>query len=343
VNAGEATVIAAELAARGLTVRAGAPLGSLTTYGVGGDAAVLVEVTGAEDARAVGEVMSSHPGVPVLPFGNGSNTLVSDRGFEGVVVRTRPGTDPDSMNVTVRDGAVTVPAWMPLPVLARRSVAAGGCGLEWAVGVPGTVGGAVRMNAGGHGAEIIDSLVSVEVVSLETGRSVNLSAGELALHFRGSALGPTHCVVSATFSVTSPGNHDCDDALAEIVAWRRLNQPGGRNAGSVFVNPAPGEGSSGALIDGCGLRGRSIGGATVSEKHANFIQASPDATAADVVNLMTTVQDEVRAATGTVLRSEVRLVGFGEDIITRFADAAHESDDLRDARAAISRRLGEQP
>lgn len=343
MNAGEATVIASELTARGLTVRAGAPLGALTTYGVGGTAAVLVEVTGADDARAVGDVMSSHPGVPVMAFGNGSNTLVSDGGFEGVVVRTRPGTDPASMNVVVSDGAVTVPAWMPLPVLARRSVAAGGCGLEWAVGVPGTVGGAVRMNAGGHGAEIIDNLVSVDVVSLVTGRSATLDAGELALHFRGSALGPTHCVVSAKFSVSPPGAHDCEDALAEIVAWRRRNQPGGRNAGSVFVNPAPGDGSSGALIDGCGLRGRSVGGASVSEKHANFIQASPGATAADVIDLMSTVQDEVRTATGTVLRSEVRLIGFGEDVIARFADAAHESDEVRDARAAISVQLGEQP
>jgi UDP-N-acetylmuramate dehydrogenase len=334
--------IAAELSGAGLTVALDAPFGALTTYGVGGTAAVLVEITGAADARAVGRAMSSHPGIPVCAFGNGSNTLVSDDGFAGLAVRTRPGTSPDGMAVVVRDSTVTVPAWMPLPVLARRSVAAGACGLEWAVGVPGTVGGAVRMNAGGHGAEIVDSLVSVEVVSLHTGESATFDAHELALHFRGSALGHAHCVVSATFRVGAPDGHECDDALAEIVAWRREHQPGGRNAGSVFVNPAPGSGSSGALIDGCGLRGRTVGGATVSDKHANFIQASPGATASDIIGLMTLVQDEVRGRTGITLLSEVRLVGFTDAVIARFADSSHESVDVRAARSDISRRLGER-
>ena len=333
--------IASALADRGLKVAVDAPFGVLTTYGVGGTAAVLVEVTTAAEATAVGETMASWTGVPVLVFGNGSNTLVSDDGFDGVAVRTRPGTSIEDMAVVVRNGTVTVPGWMPLPVLARRSVAAGACGLEWAVGVPGTVGGAVRMNAGGHGAETVDRLVSVDVVSLATGKSGTFAAHELALHFRGSALGDSHCVVSATFGVTAPGDHACEEELAAIVSWRRTNQPGGRNAGSVFVNPAPGDGSSGALIDGCGLRGRACGGATVSDKHANFIQAANDATAADVVALMELVQDEVRRRTGILLHSEVRLVGFGDDTVGRFADRAHEADKVGDARAGIARRLGE--
>lgn len=334
--------VAGELTALGLEVKVDAPFGALTTYGVGGTAAVMVEITGSADARHVGKVMASHPHVQLCVFGNGSNILVSDTGFPGIVVRTRPGTSPDSMAVVVRDGTVTVPAWMPLPVLARRSVAAGACGLEWAVGVPGTVGGAVRMNAGGHGADIADSLVSVEVVSLRTGMSSIVDSPDLALHFRGSALGPSHCVVSATFRVGAPGGHDCDGALAEIVAWRRQNQPGGRNAGSVFVNPAPGDGSSGALIDRCGLQGRAVGGAIVSDKHANFIQASAGATAGDIVGLMSMVQDEVRGTTGVTLLSEVKLVGFDDSVATRFADTVHESVEVRDARSALSRRLGER-
>ena len=341
MTSGRARTIADELAAGGLTVATDAPFGALTTYGVGGTASVMVEITGASDARKVGSVMGRHRSMPLFILGNGSNTLVADDGFDGVVVRTRPGTSPDDMLVTVVNGTVTVPAWMPLPVLARRSVAAGACGLEWAVGVPGTVGGAVRMNAGGHGAEVTDSLVSVEVVSLRNGASSVLDAEGLALHFRGSALGDSHCVVSATFRVGEPSGHDCDAALAEIVAWRRQNQPGGRNAGSVFVNPAPGEGSSGALIDGCGLRGTSVGGASVSDKHANFIQVSAGAAAADVIGLMAVVQESVAAATGITLRSEVRLVGFGADVSARFAGTTHASGDVDSARSALASRLGE--
>lgn len=332
--------IAGELAGRGLTVSTDAPFGALTTYGVGGNAAVMVEITCAADARAVGETLAAHPGTPVCAFGNGSNTLVADSGFAGVVVRSRPGTSVGDMEVTVRDGSVTVPAWMPLPVLARRSVAAGACGLEWAVGVPGTVGGAVCMNAGGHGAEIIDSLLSVRLVSLVTGAEATIDAGRLGLRFRGSALGPTHCVVEATFRVVAPAGHSCDGELAGIVAWRRQNQPGGRNAGSVFVNPAPGSGSSGALIDSCGLRGATVGGASVSDKHANFIQAGPGATATDIIGLMAHVQTTVRERTGTVLHSEVRMVGFGADVVGQFA--AHSTgSDADDMRRAISRELGE--
>ena len=340
---GELQSVAGELTRRGLEVTTDAPFGALTTYGVGGTAAVMVGITNAADARGVGETMSGHRTTPVCVFGNGSNTLVADSGFDGVVVRTRPGTAPGDMLVTVQNGSVTVPAWMPLPVLARRSVAAGACGLEWAVGVPGTVGGAVRMNAGGHGAEVVDSLVSVRVVSLRTGAEAVFDAGQIGLHFRGSALGPTHCVVEATFRVAPPAGHRCDDELAGIVAWRRQNQPGGRNAGSVFVNPAPGNGSSGALIDSCGLRGTAVGGASVSDKHANFIQASPGATAADIVALMTLVQSTVHERTGTTLRSEVGLVGFDDAVVGRFAENSHASSAVTGARDAIARELGELP
>ena len=185
----DAERIAAELRAEGLTAEVEAPFGALTTYGVGGTAAVLVEVADAASACAVGRVTGAHPGTDLFVLGNGSNTLVSDDGFDGVVVRTRPPRDPAAFAVGVVDGTVSVGGWMPLPVLARRSVAAGAHGLEWAVGVPGTVGGAVRMNAGGHGAEMVDSLVSVTIVSLVTGALAEVPAADLGLHFRGSAVG----------------------------------------------------------------------------------------------------------------------------------------------------------
>ncbi|MEY4366096.1 MAG: UDP-N-acetylenolpyruvoylglucosamine reductase [Actinomycetota bacterium] len=326
----------AGLADAGLAVRTDAPFGALTTYAVGGHAAVMVEVTGADDVSAVASLTSKHPGIDVFVLGNGSNTLVADGGFDGLVVRLRPPADPDAARVTVSDGLVEVQSWMPLPVLARRSVAAGGCGLEWAVGVPGTVGGAVRMNAGGHGAETVDTLESAEVVSLRSGARKWLAADLLGLHFRGSGLTDWQVVTSARFRVSDPHGHACADEIAEIVAWRREHQPGGRNAGSVFVNPAPGDGSSGALIDSCGLRGVSIGGATVSDKHANFVQAGPGASASDVLGLMMLVQDRVLAATGRRLASETRLVGFPPADTARF-----RREDGAGPSVALARALGE--
>mgnify|MGYP003329510130 CR=1 FL=1 len=304
--------IASALADRGLKVAVDAPFGVLTTYGVGGTAAVLVEVTTAAEATAVGETMASWTGVPVLVFGNGSNTLVSDDGFDGVAVRTRPGTSVEDMAVVVRNGTVTVPGWMPLPVLARRSVAAGACGLEWAVGVPGSVGGAVKMNAGGHGSDIAATLLDVVASDLNTGSIETIPVDELGLRFRGSDLGDDRIVISARFGLRPGDVAACEAEIAEIVRWRREHQPGGQNAGSVFVNPIPGELAAGQVIDELGLRGLRIGSAYVSEKHANFIQADPDGRAADVKAVIDAVRERVRRERGIELRSEIRLVGFRE-------------------------------
>lgn len=333
------TRIGDELRAQGLSPLVDAPFGRHTTWAVGGRAALMVEVSGADEIRAVARVTATAPGTEVFVLGNGSNTLVSDTGFQGLVVRLRPPQDPDAGAVTVLNGQVEVPGWMPLPVLARRSVAAGACGLEWAVGVPGTVGGAVRMNAGGHGAETADALVAAEVVSLRSGRSMWVGPNDLGLHFRGSALAPWHVVTAARLSVSDPVGHDCAAELTSIVAWRREHQPGGRNAGSVFVNPAPGEGSSGALIDKCGLRGFSVGGASVSDKHANFVQATADTTSDDIITLMTEVRDRVAQSTGIRLTSEVRLVGFAADVLRELA--VRDVPDQR--RVALCTLLGETP
>lgn len=335
--------LVAALRAEGHLVVDGAPFGALTTYGTGGCAAAMVETTDKESLASVATVVAAHPGVEVFVLGNGSNTLVADSGFDGLVVRLRPPADPGAARVEVRDGTVEVPAWMPLPVLARRSVAAGACGLEWAVGVPGTVGGAVRMNAGGHGSETVDDLVGCTVVSMRSGITQWVEAGMLGLHFRGSALCDWHVVVSACLRVKEPNGHDCAAEIASIVAWRREHQPGGRNAGSVFVNPAPGEGSSGALIDRCGLRGFTVGGATVSDKHANFVQAAEGATAADIVAVMTTVCEKVEAETGTRLASETRLIGFDPAVAARFRRDDHTAAGAVGASQRLCAAMGETP
>lgn len=330
--------LAAELRGHGLNVREEAPFGAMTTYGTGGNAAVMVNAAGEQDLVVIGRTVAAHGSPDVFVLGNGSNTLVSDDGFDGVVVRLS-ASPADGEVFTVSNGVLATPASTKLPVLARRSVAAGWCGLEWAVGVPGTVGGAVRMNAGGHGAEIMDSLVDARVISLRTGESADINPADLGLHFRGSSLRDWHVVVSARFTVGAPAGHDCAAELASIVAWRREHQPGGRNAGSVFVNPAPGSGSSGALIDGCGLRGRCVGGASVSERHANFVQASDGASSRDIIDVMTAVQDEVLRQTGVRLRSETRLVGFDADTVSRFSQPY--GTDAWTGNGRVSEMLGE--
>jgi UDP-N-acetylmuramate dehydrogenase len=166
------------------------------------------------------------------------------------------------------------------------------------------------MNAGGHGSDVAATLARVRVLDLATGDDGAVPAPDLELGYRTSAVPPTGVVVWAEFAL-APGDPAAGEvALAEIVRWRRENQPGGQNAGSVFVNPIPGELSAGELIDRVGLRGHRLGTASVSDKHANFIQGGDGGTAADVLALIELVRQRVADETGFVLRSEVRLVGF---------------------------------
>lgn len=331
--------LAIECRNAGLDAHINHPLAMLTTYGVGGAARLAVVLRSTDDIIRCAAVMSHVREVPIVVFGRGSNTLVSDAGFDGVAVILAGGNDAKS--IEVNDDNVSASGAMLMPVLARRSVQAGRGGLEWCVGIPGTVGGAVRMNAGGHGAEMVDSLTTVSLVSLRSGERRDVHAPELGLHFRGSALSPHHVVLSATFSTNATDPATGAAVIDDIVTWRRQNQPGGRNAGSVFVNPSPGDGSAGALIDALGLRGYSAGGASVSDKHANFIQASDNACAGDIVAVMSHVQDQVAQKHGIVLRSEVRLVGFGDDIVERFGDTQHIQTVHIESRRELCRLMGD--
>lgn len=279
------------------------PLGPRTTYRVGGPAALFVEVAddaGLDDVRAA--VVAT--GIEVLAIGKGSNLLVADAGFPGLALAL--GEHFAEIHIdgtTVHAGAAAA-----LPVVARRTVTAGLTGFEWAVGVPGSIGGAVRMNAGGHGSDMAASLVGVRVVDLRTGEDGVVPASALDLGYRRSAIAPHHLVVSAELALTIGDVTEGARTLSEIVAWRRANQPGGPNAGSVFTNP---EGdSAGRLIDLAGGKGLRVGTASVSTKHANFIQADEGGRADDVHALMLLVLERVRAATGVALHPETHLVGF---------------------------------
>jgi UDP-N-acetylmuramate dehydrogenase len=288
------------------------PLAPFTTYHLGGPVAVLVRAESVADLAAVARVVHEHA-PSVLVVGRGSNLLVSDRGFDGVAVVLSGDFDAVELATPgAETGVVRAGGAVPLPVLARRAAAAGWSGLEFFVGIPGSVGGAVRMNAGGHGRETAEVLLRARSVDL-AGDAVEVDrpAGQLALGYRASAIGPTEVVTGADLAVAAAPVAACQAAIDEIVRWRREHQPGGANAGSVFRNP-PGD-SAGRLIDALGLKGFRVGGAVVSPKHANFFQAEPGATADDVRRLVLEVRRRVADATGIVLEPELRMFGFAED------------------------------
>jgi UDP-N-acetylmuramate dehydrogenase len=252
--------------------------------------------------------VSQELSVEMVVIGRGSNSLFCDAEFEGVVVQLGEFAQHVDVPTSSENSRVIAGSGVALPVLARRTAAVGLRGFEWAVGVPGTIGGAIKMNAGGHGSDIAGSLVSARIFSSRTGELHEIEKSELGLRFRGSSLPDGAVVIDAVFELAWGDSRDALEVIDEIVKWRRENQPGGQNAGSVFVNPVPGEIAAGELIDRCGLRGFRIGTAEVSMKHANFIQADPGGCASDVIAVMDHVKKVVQQECGYDLRSEVRLI-----------------------------------
>lgn len=294
----------------GSAVRLDAPLGTLTTSRVGGPAALAFTADDRADLQRVREAGEAS-GLPILVVGRGSNLLVADGGFEGIALLL--GEPFAELAIDPASSTVTAGAAVALPVLARQCAAMGVGGLEWAVGVPGSIGGAVRMNAGGHGNDMATCLIDADVTDL-TGTTVPPEAERrpvetLDLSYRHSGLENRHVVLRARLQGRPEAPDVAMDRIAEIVRWRREHQPGGQNAGSVFMNPR--NESAGAQIDRAGLRGLRIGSAEVSRVHANFIVSDPGGTAADVSALMTEIRRRVAEISGTVLQPEVRMVGFG--------------------------------
>ena len=279
------------------------PLAPLTTFRLGGPAALYLEAESDADLAAAGRVVGRH-GLPFFVLGKGSNILVADAGFPGLVVRLGRG-----FRYAALDGTQLVAgAAMPLPRASGVALQHELSGLEFGVAIPATVGGAVRMNAGAHGRELAEVLVSFEVFDLAAGRPEVVPAASGGFAYRRSGLTASQVVVSATFGLERGGRDAIRALMDEARRWRRdtqpLNEP---NCGSVFKNP-PGDHAA-RLVDAAGAKGLAVGGAQVSTKHSNFIVAAPGATARDVRSLIDLVRARVAERSGVRLETEVHLVG----------------------------------
>ena len=284
-----------------------AEFGKKTTYRVGGTVRALLTLSSMQDLSELGSEITT-VGMPIFMLGNGSNLLVADGEHEvlGIVLQG----DFESYTVTqdAEGVLVTAGAGIDLPVLARRLSAEGIVGFEWAVGVPGTIGGACVMNAGGHGSDMSANVESVTTWSAGTLQQWSLN--DLVFGYRSSALGSSDIVLSASLRLTKGDVEESKKKLSEIVTWRRENQPGGQNAGSVFANPE--NDHAGRLIEAAGLKGARKGSAVVSQKHANFIIVDSDGSANDVYELMKFIQERVVESSGVFLHSEHHFLGLGD-------------------------------
>jgi UDP-N-acetylmuramate dehydrogenase len=286
-------------------VREHAPFGARTTYRVGGSVRALVTLSSDDDVRELGPLLAT-TGLPLFVLGNGSNVLVAD-GEHDVLGVVLSGAFEE---MTWRDDGdvvrVVAGAGLDLPIASRRLAKAGIVGFEWAVGVPGTFGGAVAMNAGGHGSDMKASVDAVDV--WRDGELRTWWGEELGFGYRTSALERNDIVTRVHLGLAHGDADEAQDRIRDIVRWRREHQPGGANAGSAFRNP---DGDfAGRLIEEAGCKGLRLGSAVVSEKHANFIIADTDGRANDVFELLWTVRDRVYEASGVTLTSEHRFLGF---------------------------------
>ncbi len=281
----------------------GFPLAPLTTFRIGGPAALYLEPESDSDLAAAGRAVVE-AGVPVVVLGKGSNVLVADDGFSGLVLRLGR-----SYRWSARDGdRLTAGGAMPLPALAGIALRHRLRGLEFGVAIPATLGGAVWMNAGAHGHEMAEVVGLVEVFRLRAGVLETVPAAGAGFGYRRSSIGEDSVVVGAHLDLAAGDPVAIRSEMDEAREWRRATQPLAEpNCGSVFTNP---QGQHAArLIEAAGAKGRRVGGARVSTKHANFIVAEPGARAADVVALIAEVRSMVEADAGVLLEPEVRLVG----------------------------------
>jgi UDP-N-acetylenolpyruvoylglucosamine reductase len=283
-------------------VEADAPLSRCTTIGTGGPARYLGLPT--DDAMLAAMLAwAGAEGLDLAVIGLGSNLLPADTGFDGLVLRL----EGDLARIEVAGEGARLGGGAALAAVVRRVGDAGLSGFEFACAIPGTVGGAVRMNAGAYGAEIADVLVEATVVGPHGPRRA--AAADLGLSYRHSDLAPGEVVSAAVIRLVRDDRRAIKERVRAMQDRRSAAQPRkARTFGSVFKNPV-GDMTSGQILEACGLKGHAIGGARISPKHANFIENTGSATSADVVALMVEARRRAKDQFGVVLEHEVQLLG----------------------------------
>lgn len=287
----------------GSRIRLGEPLAKHTYFGIGGEATAYIEVSTVSQLAALARFHQQWE-VPIAIIGRGSNLLVSDTGFDGISIRLVG----ELAKLQVDGSVVSVGAGLSLPRLSKVMSRGGLSGVEFALGIPGSVGGALIMNAGAWGSSFGDVVTDVTVMD-DTGERVTLTHAEAEFEYRRSGLDAYFCVTGATLRL-EPGDADIITTRMQAFYKQKVEtQPfAEENAGCMFKNP-PGD-SAGRLIDVSGLKGHRIGGAEVSTVHGNFILNIDNATAADVLDLVAYIQQQVREKTGISLHTEVKRLGF---------------------------------
>jgi UDP-N-acetylmuramate dehydrogenase len=293
-----------------VAVRLNEPMARHTTFGIGGPADCYAVAATEEHLLALTDIARRH-GVPFFVLGSGSNILVGDDGIRGLVIENRHTHWEEPVPQAGGGFRLRSASGASFAALARRLAGAGLAGLEWACGIPGTLGGAVVYNAGAYGGCLADLLLSVRVANGE--RATEIAASELALGYRGSAFTrgilAGKLVLSADLLLHQGDAAALTQRITELDTRRLAAQPRGRNAGSIFKNTS--EHPAWWLIDQAGLRGHRIGDAQISARHTNFFVNRGHARAADVVALMNLARERVQERFDIRLEAEVALVGEG--------------------------------
>ena len=290
----------------GLKVKVLEPLARYTSMKIGGPADCFAEV---ESEAALSQLLSwlSLRGMPFCLLGNGSNVLISDLGVEGVVVHLIGDFKQTEWHEQANDSWVEAGAAHAVTQLVRQAARRGYGGLEFAEGIPGTVGGALAMNAGAYGSEF-EKVVNTVYGRNHQGSPIQLSREELRFTYRDSHLPSGTVVTRVRLSLHRLESSRVSMKVRELVTKRKSSQPSGYpNSGSMFRNP-PGD-YAGRLVEAVGLKGKQIGQAQISAKHGNFIVNLGGASAADVWRLMELARAEVEAKFGVILIPEVKLIG----------------------------------
>lgn len=312
-----------------LAIQKNVPLAPYTTFRIGGPAKEFLEVFSESELMKALEYATDNK-LKFLILGGGSNVLFDDRGFDGLIIKMNIvdlRTDKNKNIIEVGSG-------IPMAKLVKESITGGLSGLEWAAGLPGNLGGAIRGNAGTFGLSMLDSVASVRVYDCENKKMDDFSNAQCEFKYRDSLFkrSAKFIIISAVLKLEKGDREAMQEYAESKIKWRRDTQPGGFSPGSFFKHAEPTEQNikrlqiiprfselklhekntipAGFIIEECGLKGKKIGGAMVSEKHANFIVNTGGATAEDVVMLASFIKMKVRDKFGIQLQEEVQYVGF---------------------------------